>query len=283
MKVIGYSEQLSARPGDQVDFLVSCETQRYHADIVKLIHGDTDPEGPGFKIQPVHIGIDADFPGQVQRIHAGSHVLVDDHPLLQVGGSFTLQVFIAPTTPGKGVQGLVTKWRHGTQAGYGLFIGDDGCLQLWLGDGSGDVQKITSGKPLLVGIWYLASASVTAGDEIKLRQEPFVTTTNGRFAIASSLESTAAVVTEQARVTPAADNGVPLVMAGYADALTGEPIGVVVAGHYNGKLDRPRLFREALSPEQIASQVETPHGSALVAAWNFSAEITGSGIRECAS
>jgi N,N-dimethylformamidase len=280
LKVIGYSEQLSARPGDQVNFLVSCETERYHADIVKLIHGDTDPEGPGFKIEPVHTGLDADFPGQVQRIHAGSHVLVDDHPLLQARGSFTLQVFIAPTAPGKGVQGLVTKWRHGTQAGYGLFIGDDGCLQLWLGDGSGDVQKITSGKPLLAGTWYFASASVTAGGEIQLRQEPFVTTTNGRFTIASSLESTAAVVTEQARVTPASDNGVPLVMAGYVEALTDEPISVVVAGHYNGKLDRPRLHREALSPEQMASQAETPHGSALVAAWNFQEEITGSGIRE---
>jgi N,N-dimethylformamidase len=280
MKVIGYSEQLSVRPGGQVNFLVSCETERYHADIVKLIHGDTDPEGPGFKIESVRTGIDADFPGRTQRIHAGSHVLVDDHPLLQVSASFTLQVFIAPTTPQKGVQGLVTKWRHGRQAGYGLFIGDDGCLQLWLGDGSGDVQKVSSCKPLLAGTWYFASASVTGGGQIQLRQEPFLTTSNGRFTIASSLESTTAVVTDQARVTPASDNGVPLVMAGYMEALTDEPIGVVVAGHYNGKLDRPRLHRDALSPDQMTSQVEMPRGPTLVAAWNFQEEITSSGIRD---
>jgi N,N-dimethylformamidase len=278
MKVIGYSEQLSVRPGDPVNFLVSCETEQYHADIVKLIHGDTDPEGPGFKIEPVRTGIDADFPGRIQRIHSGSHVLVDDHPLLQVDGSFALQVFIAPTTPDRGVQGLVTKWRHGRQAGYGLFIGDDGCLQLWLGDGSGNVQKVSSGKSLLAGTWYFAAASVTAGGEIQLRQEPFVTTTNGRFTIASSMESTHAVVTDKARVTPASGNGVPLVMAGYVEALTDEPIGVVVAGHYNGKLDRPRIHREALSPAQMTAQVEAPRGAALVAAWNFQEEITSSGI-----
>jgi len=50
MKVIGYSRELSVFPGDQVNFLVSCDTERYHADIVKLIHGDTNPDGPGFKI-----------------------------------------------------------------------------------------------------------------------------------------------------------------------------------------------------------------------------------------
>ena len=53
MKVIGYSKQLSVFPGENVDFLVSCDTEQYHADIVKLIHGDTNPDGPGLKIDPV--------------------------------------------------------------------------------------------------------------------------------------------------------------------------------------------------------------------------------------
>nr|WP_308259089.1 N,N-dimethylformamidase beta subunit family domain-containing protein [Pseudonocardia sp. H11422] len=205
---------------------------------------------------------------------------MDDHPLLHVTAPFALQVFIAPTTPHKGAQGLLTKWRDSDQAGYGLFIGADGCLQFWLGDGSGEAQRVTSGKPLLAGIWYLASGSVNGDGEIQLRQEPFVTPTNGRFAIASSLESTTAVVAEQARVTPASNNGVPLVMGGCTEALTDEPIGVVVGGHYNGKLDRPRVHRGAVSPEQVMSQVETPRGPTVVGAWNFQEEITPSGIRE---
>jgi hypothetical protein len=67
MKVIGYSKQLSVFPGENVDFLVSCDTEQYHADIVKLIHGDTNPDGPGLKIDPVQTGIDADFPGRVSN------------------------------------------------------------------------------------------------------------------------------------------------------------------------------------------------------------------------
>jgi N,N-dimethylformamidase len=85
MKVIGYSDELSAFPGDQVNFYVSCDTERYRADLVKLIHGDTNPDGPGFKIEPVPAIRQRRRPGRVQAVYAGSHVLVDDHPRLRFG------------------------------------------------------------------------------------------------------------------------------------------------------------------------------------------------------
>lgn len=278
MKVIGYSDELSIFPGDPVSFHVSCDTERYHADVVKLIHGDTNPDGPGFKIEPVRTDVDADFPGRVQQAYAGSHVLVDDHPRLRPGAALTLQLLIWPSTPQNGVQGLLTKWDGSREAGYGLFIGEDGCLQAWLGDGAGNIQRTSSDKPLLTGCWYLAAMSIS-DTTLTLHQEPFVTPTNGRFALASSLESTTATVTEQARVS-AAETEVPLVMAGFVGRLTDEPIGVVVNGHYNGKIDRPRVHAAALSREQIGLQIESPRGPALVAAWNFQEEITHHGIRE---
>jgi N,N-dimethylformamidase len=285
MKVIGYSEELSVRPGDRVNFYVSCDTERYHADIVKLIHGDTNPDGPGFKIEPVGTDVDADLPGRVQDTHAGSCVLVDDHPRLRAGGALTLQVLLWPTMPTKppgywrpGPQGLLTKWDATREAGYGLFIGEDGSLEAWIGDGAGGVQRVSSGKPLLAGCWYLGAMSLGDGT-LTLHQDPIVTPTNGRFALASSLESTTAVVSEQARVT-VADTGVPLVMAGYAERPSGERADAMVAGHYNGKLDRPRVHAAALSREQIGLQIENPHGPSLVGAWDFQAEITSQGIRQ---
>jgi N,N-dimethylformamidase len=283
MKVIGYSDELSAFPGDRVNFFVSCDTERYRADLVKLIHGDTNPDGPGFKIEPVPAVGQRRRPGRVQAVYAGSHVLVDDHPRLRFGAEFTLQVLVWPTMPTKpegywrpGAQGLVTKWDGSREAGYGLFIGEDGSLEAWLGDGQGNVRRTSSGKPLLAGCWYLAAMSVEGGN-VTLYQEPIVTPANGRFALASSLESTTSVVTERARVTALVDNAVPLVMAGFVERLTDEPVGVVVAGHYNGKLDRPRAHTAALGREQMGMQIEQPHGPALVSAWNFEDEITRHG------
>lgn len=278
MKVIGYSNQLSVFPGEEVDFLVSCDAENYHADIVRLIHGDTNPDGPGFKVEPVSTGINSRFPGRVQKIHSGSHVLVEDHPKLRVDGEFTLQALICPTTPDNGTQGLVTKWDGRRHSGYGLVIGEDGCVQLWLGDDGGRTQVVSTGKQLLHGMWYLVSASV-GGGTATVRQEPYLTPTNGRFAIATTLDSTTGTVSEPATVTPAADNGMPLVIAGFAETRTDEPIGVVVGGHYNGKVDRPRLHSRALEPAELSTQIERPGGTQLVAAWNFQEEITPRGIR----
>src|ERR1700757_4765496 len=140
MKVIGYSDELSVLPDERVKFYVSCDTERYHADIVRLINGDTNPAGPGFKIEPVRTDVDTAFPGRVQDTHAGSHVIVDDHPRMRAGGALTLQVLLWPTMPTKppgywrsGPQGLLTKWDAAREAGYGLFIGEDGSLEAWIG------------------------------------------------------------------------------------------------------------------------------------------------------
>jgi N,N-dimethylformamidase beta subunit-like protein len=49
MQVVGYADHLSVEAGGTVRVMVSSELPRYRADIVRLIHGDTNPKGPGFK------------------------------------------------------------------------------------------------------------------------------------------------------------------------------------------------------------------------------------------
>jgi N,N-dimethylformamidase len=266
VKILGYSKQLSVFPGQNVDFLVSCDTERYHADIVKLIHGDTDPDGPGLKIEPVQTGIDTDFSGRVQRVVSGSHIEVPDHPKLRPGAEWTLQAMVAPTLPGGGVQGLVTKWDQSREAGHGLFIGEDGALQVW------------AGVPLIAGVWYLAVASQGADGALTVSQTPLVTVTNSRFSFATSWESMTATVTEQCTVRAPEDLAVPLVMAGYVEIPAGTGSRRVIGGHFNGKLDRPRIHAVALDPERAEGAVENPRGNAVVAAWNFQEEITRHGI-----
>ena len=60
--------------------------------------------------------------------------------------SFTLQAYIFPTTPDKGKQGILTKWNEKTSSGYGLFIDDNSCLSVMIGDGQGQVMNLSSEK-----------------------------------------------------------------------------------------------------------------------------------------
>ena len=162
MELTGYTDRYSGSPGDTIRFYVNSENSLpYRADMVRLIHGDTNPDGPGFKEEVLEGPVSGEYKGRNQVIHGGSYVVMPDAAPLRVE-SFTLQTFVWSTTPEKGVQGLVTKWLDSDRSGYGLFIGEDGSLELRIGDGSGRVERVSSGKPLLRKVWYVAAASYDA-------------------------------------------------------------------------------------------------------------------------
>ena len=48
-ELIGYADRFSAAPGETVRFMVSTDLPHYDTTLVRLIHGDENPEGPGFK------------------------------------------------------------------------------------------------------------------------------------------------------------------------------------------------------------------------------------------
>ena len=45
--IVGYADHLSVQPGETIQFMVSSQLPSYDADIVRLIHGDPNPLGPG--------------------------------------------------------------------------------------------------------------------------------------------------------------------------------------------------------------------------------------------
>ena len=75
----GYCDVPSVAPGERIRFHVSCEEEgSYRADVVRLVHGDTNPAGPGFKEEVVETDANAEYPARFQPTHAGSHVIVED-------------------------------------------------------------------------------------------------------------------------------------------------------------------------------------------------------------
>jgi N,N-dimethylformamidase len=72
MEVVGYSDRLSVAPGETIRFMVSCELPTYRADIVRLIHGDENPRGPGFKEELIPTAVSSEYPGRKQELYNGS-------------------------------------------------------------------------------------------------------------------------------------------------------------------------------------------------------------------
>ena len=96
MQIVGYSDRLSVAPGEVIQFMVSSELPAYNAQIVRLIHGDPNPAGPGFKEQPVQTVADGNYPGRAQPYRHGSYIYVPDSPALRALESFTVTGWIFP-------------------------------------------------------------------------------------------------------------------------------------------------------------------------------------------
>ena len=75
--ITGYSDRLSVRGGETIRFMVSCDPPMdYRADLVRVIHGDLNPAGPGLKEAAVACAANGGYAGRTQTIHAGSYVAV---------------------------------------------------------------------------------------------------------------------------------------------------------------------------------------------------------------
>jgi N,N-dimethylformamidase len=154
LKILGYCDRLSVAPGERVRFMVSCTgAPRYRSEVVRIIHGDANPAGPGLKLEPVATPITGEYPGRVQPVDAGSYLRVADHERLRALASFTVLAMIWPTTPGRGHQALIGRWSPGDASGFALEI-RDGELALTVDDRRGGVATVRSGKKLLRRRWY---------------------------------------------------------------------------------------------------------------------------------
>lgn len=265
-ELIGYANRWSVKPGEPIRFMVSTDLPDYEAAIVRLIHGDENPAGPGFKEQLVQTDVNRSYTGRKQVAVSGSYVIVADNPALANLGSLTLQAWILPTLPAIGRnQGLITKWSSKDNSGYGLYIGEKGDLALWLGDGK-NVEQVATGKPMRANEWYFVAATFDAASKsMMLYQQPLSDWPS---------EQTAAIHESQVQVLGIGRNSAPLLIAAaYSESLGNSR--VVGRDTFNGKIDRPRLFERALSADEI-SALKTGESPAemkgLVAAWDFAAE-----------
>ena len=148
--IVGYARSPARAAGRTIKFMVSSEAPRYRADIVRLIHGDANPKGPGIKEVVVETPANGEYAGRRQVLPLGSYAFVPDNPALRITGSFTFTAWIAPTSQ-RGVERFVRRLRRrphemgGTErGGYGIFIDEEGRLALWMTDAAGRTEKIAA-------------------------------------------------------------------------------------------------------------------------------------------
>jgi N,N-dimethylformamidase len=290
--LVGYADRLRVQPGETIKFMVSSEQPRYRADIVRLIHGDANPKGPGIKEVDIDTPANGEYPGKRQELPLGSYAIVPDNPALRIGGSFTFTAWIAPTSQRgssadsfEGFEGVLTKWAGAQRGGYGIFIDDEGRLALWITDAAGRTEKLASQialrpwVPAIPGMnnrpqgvttaWYFVAVTFDAASgRVELHQDPLNTFT---------FDPTRAVTQRTTAIRAIAANDSPLLI-GAAWESAGR-----VGAHFNGKIESPRLYRRALSRQDLAAVKQGRTLSDLMAAWDFAIDIESDRITDTGS
>jgi len=91
--LIGYLDRLSARPGETIAVKVSSQASGpYAADLVRIIHADPNPAGPGMKLEEVACGFAGRYPSRMQSAHPGSFAVVDAALAVPEGGAVRVRV-----------------------------------------------------------------------------------------------------------------------------------------------------------------------------------------------
>jgi N,N-dimethylformamidase len=234
IQLIGYSDRLSVAPGETIGFHVSSRSERYDARLVRLVHGDDSPGGPGFKEVEIPSAFDGEHTGHEQGFASGSCVLVDDSAPLRFDASFTLEAWVQPTLPGARPQAIITKG-----SSYGLVLSEDGAAELRVND-----VRITTPAPLRPHTWYRVRGTYDAERGLARVEQAPLRTWPGIAGVA---------VAEGPAAAPASSNA--------ALALAARDHDGQLRDHFNGRIDSPRVFARALAPGE--------DGTCPLAAWDL--------------
>jgi N,N-dimethylformamidase len=263
LKIVGYTDRPSVRPGESLAFKVSCEggAAEYDAEIVRLICGDDSPHGPGFKTQPVVASVNGRYPGRRQRVNVGSFGYIPRGVHIPDGAGFTVAALVYPTWLAKQAEQTILASRTLVPLpgqGWSLLLDAAGHARFEISNGQNHAA-VTVDRPLPERRWSLLVATLQDG-VLKLVQ---------RLLHPLPGEAETGLATGRVDFRPAHLVATPVTIAAELDAVEGPRL--FTKRHFDGKIEAP-LIRTAVSDIEAKSSLDALADDAH-ACWEFALAI----------
>ncbi len=271
-KLFAYCNQISVKPGDQVEVMVSAEaTNLAEAQLVRLIHGDANPDGPGYVEEEVPNPLNGELAVARQFTQLGSYATVENSAATLGGAQpFTVAAYVQPTLVGHGRQSILGTFDIAAMRGWGIGVNSGGFLEFWVGDGRSS-DAVASEVPLLDGVWYQVTVAYDhKRGTVHLSQRAQLSPTNSSMSPATPFDYDSIVVERlKRRVAPSERD---VLWAGSWDDAPSR--GVHVRWMYNGKIEHPRIWR-GVHREPFG---EPPPSGDLLADWDTTHGLDRAGL-----
>ncbi|MDF1749596.1 MAG: N,N-dimethylformamidase large subunit [Alphaproteobacteria bacterium] len=247
--LIGYANELAARPGESLGFKVSSvHTTSYDVQLVRIISADPNPDGPGIIHEEVDAVCNGSYPSRFQDYALGSYAVV---PLNHAAEHqrLTFAVMVCPFLLDRDRQTLLAIGDPATGTRLELSLDRDGPALVLTRERQTDRICIKTQPRLRHWYRFTATVDFMTGNAklmfVDARETANVKTVFGRLSSSQPLK-----LSDMSRITIAAWNG-----------------DVAPENLFNGRLEAPRVFSNMEAWDDPFS--ETLVGRCL-AAWDFS-------------
>ncbi|MGI9309170.1 MAG: N,N-dimethylformamidase beta subunit family domain-containing protein [Gammaproteobacteria bacterium] len=303
--LVGYASDLTARPGDTLEFKVSViGGGQYQADLVRIVNGDSHSRyAEKFAVESIAAKFAGKYEGTEQQLNLGSYIHVESVSALDKLQSFTVGAWIFPSfdptayeppdlenpdpfyPPTLNIaplildagQTIVSRFDAAGQTGWALRIDANFRLEFAAGNGKDELRRVTLSEPLKSWDWAYVAASYDADSgevTVHLREMPYAP---GDQLTARSLSATGNIgaVPQAGPLRIAAARGGP----GAAAARLEKPIDV-----FTGRLQDVRIAKRVLDAAELdaaaAEVVPKQLAKSIVADWDFGRDISTLDIRD---
>ena len=271
----GYSDKLSVSAGEKLNLMVSGPKQNADLDIGRLIHGDPNPKGPGYKAESVNWGHPPTLDIKQQFTDFGSYIEVPHSDSLNPTSSFTLAMWFHPTLAPTGWHTLAAKW--GDRFSYGLFYAGDRFITAVISHDGQSGQWLTARETAHINCWHFIALTYNSGTgETALYQ---------RVGESSSQIETRSSSSPLSKTTKQIQKG--MIFSGisplYFGAIPNPTESAQHWAHFTGKIGHPILFNEAFSETailKVSNKRDAPNSPDVLACWDLSIGVDTSTVTD---
>ncbi|MDX3973851.1 N,N-dimethylformamidase beta subunit family domain-containing protein [Shinella sp.] len=256
LRITAYSSRISYRPGDEVDVKVSAVGMRtFDAALKRIIQGDINPEGPGYREDLVPTAIGGPFRAREQKIRTGSYGIARPTGLA-VAGSITVAALIWPTLPGASRQAVVS---IGAETGLRLGLDEEGRATFEAISGDRRIGRATTAVPCRAKAWYAIIGTFDPQtrrlhvEQVAIQHFPGISDSNAAQATAET-----SIDIDWSEVLFAAEHA----------------SGGAISSFYNGKIEAPFVCAGRPGAEGVIAHLKGQRKlEPLIADWDFAHDI----------
>ncbi|MDE2998575.1 MAG: hypothetical protein OXU79_05780 [Gemmatimonadota bacterium] len=267
----GYADEMTVSAGAEIAFKLGGPPGTVEVNLSRMIHGDPNPAGPGYREERVSWGQPDRIEVFEQPTDYGSYMEIPHSNTLNPKGPFTVGLWFQPTLGGGGWRALVVKWTR-ENLGYGIFFAGERFLTVAVSHDGRTAHWATARENIHVGNWQFVAFSYRSDSgEIRLYQQ--VGDTAGVVETRSSRDKLSLSSKKIQKGSVFAGNA-PLLFGACQDA---DRSGCHWA-HFTGKIAHPVILGSALDSKAVQALAGGQDPSTLgpvIGNWHLGLDVTG--------